>query len=239
MINSNLKKLINKYESLNFEITCHNNVWQIIIKNKFTNEEEFTDINEDVDDVYPILYGLLDGELLYDYNYQIIGKDFDNCYSFVKKKDKIILYTAEIFPEFIQISEIEFENELDFYIEVFRNFPTIDISHSTLKMYGFKTPLELFINHIKEKGYILDGFQSCGSDDDGYMDYLMIIQDSEGKKFEVDYPQKDGLYHVNSILTKLEDAKVISYHAEFYKLLIYLRDNRIKNYFDQYDENNF
>jgi len=239
MINSNLKNLINKYESLNFEITYHNNVWQIIIKNKFTNEEEFTDINEDIDDVYPILSGLLDGELLYNYHGDMIGEENNSCYSFIKEKNSIILYTAEIYPEFIQISEKVFDNELDFYIKVFRNFSTINIPHDTLKFIGLKTPLELFINHIKEKGYFLEGFQSCGSDDDGYIDYLMIIQDSEGKKFEVDYPQKDGLYHVNSILTKLEDAKVISYHAEFYKLLIYLRDNRIKNYFDQYDENNF
>lgn len=234
MINSNFKELTNRYESINFDFSFNNNEWRIVVKNKFTNDEEFSDINEDSDDIYYILKELLEGHLLCDYQDEIIGEDNNECFSFVKEKNKIILYSGKIFQEFIQITEDEFSNELDFYIKVFQDFETIDLTHNILKENRLMTPLELFVSHIKNKGYTLKGFKHCGADNDGYVDYLMIIEDSDGKLLEIDYPQKDGVYGVFDGLTKPDDISIISYQSAFIKLLVAIRDNTIQNYFDNH-----
>jgi hypothetical protein len=234
MINSNFKKLLNRYQSINFDISYNKNKWQIVVKYKYTTDEDNSNINEDPDEIYSILLDLIEGNLLYNYHNEKIGSDDSECYSFVKEKNKIKLYSAELFHEFIQISEDEFNNELDFYIKVFSKFKTIELSHKILKENELMTPLDLFITNIKEKGFLLKGFKIDGMDNDGYMNYLMIIEDSDGKIIELQYPQKDGLFGVydNDAVSKYEDVSVISYHSSFNSLLIAIRDNTIEKYFD-------
>jgi hypothetical protein len=119
MLIQKIKELIFKDKFVDFKFNYSSNEWKILIS---TIENE-----KDDDLLYEILKYLMPNELITDEYGDIVGERNLECVGYNIEKNRICLYSGTVFSDCLSIKEMEFTNELDFYLYIFSNFKNIFI----------------------------------------------------------------------------------------------------------------
>ena len=196
MLNSKFKNTLENYGPLRFSFDYKSAKWTINIT--FKDPDLINPVWEgfyETEGINDILINLMPGNFLFQDEYYEKLQNNNSIVSFEKMNSgsTIMLYEGEIFEDCLQIKETSFENDLDFYISIFRNFKDIELSRSTLKECGISTPIELLSNALKSINWIVVKIMDADYDDDGYKFYSFHIQDHNGLIYVIDYPQPDPI----------------------------------------------
>ena len=234
MLNSKFKNTLENYGPLRFSFDYENAKWTINIT--FKDPDLINPVWEgfyETEKINDILINLMPGILLFEEDSEAKLENDNSVFSFKKtySKSTIVLYEGEILKDCLQINETSFENDLDFYISIFRNFEDIELSHSTLKECGISTPIELLSNALKNINWSVVKIMDADFDDDGYKFHSFHIQDDNGLIYVIDYPQPDpiiGSFPINSIEDFIENT--LSSSSGLIEILESIDDNTLENY---------
>jgi hypothetical protein len=225
MLIQKIKELIFKDKFVDFKFNYSSNEWKILIS---TIENE-----KDDDLLYEILKYLMPNELITDEYGEIVGERNLECVGYNIEKSRICLYSGTVFSDCLSIKEMEFTNELDFYLYIFSNFNTINITTKEILSNHIKTPLQIFIEYIESENMKLNGFKYGGIDDDGYTYSAFDLQINESQNILVQFPQKDTFQNFKDGYLKTEEFEytdIHSYNSEFLELLLSLYNDDFQGY---------
>lgn len=233
MISSEIKSLLATYKNLDLNFSFFGSQWVITVGNPDGNfgEYEKSVLTDEPADMYRLLQEIIPGIAITNYHDMIIGDDEMCCYSFERVRNMIVVYSGRVGQKDLFVSEIEFDNELDFYIYLFRNFPDILLSAVQLSDEGIKSPYDLLTLHLKDLGYSIKKFKHGTIDDEGYSWCAMVLEKKEGKFRIVEYPQKDAVYFNNDFANP-EEVDFKSFTSDFLKILIAIEANNLDSYLE-------
>jgi len=231
MLNSKFKNTIEHYGPLRFSFDYENPKWTINIT--FKDPDLINPVWEgfyETEEIKDIMLNLMPGNFLFQDEYYEKLQNNNSIVSFEKMNSSstIMLYEGEIFEDCIQIKETSFENDLDFYISIFRKFKDIELSHNTLKECGIITTIELLSAALKNINWSVVKIMD---DDHGYKFYSFHIQDDGGLIYIIDYPQPDpiiGSFPINSIEDFIENT--LSSGSGLIEILESIDDNTLEDY---------
>ena len=236
MINTNIKNIIERFDNLILSFSFQKNIWTMKISNQYNdidNEDAGIGDDDNTESLYEILNEVIEGTYLKGGGWENIGANDYEVYTYKKENNKIVLSEGKIYANgILSIEEINFSNELEFYIYVFDKFEYLFLETKDLKDNGLISPIELVNIALNASGYKLLGISYCGVDDEGYAKYTMHIKDEQGRENQINYPGKDCIsvsIH-NSIINKIESIDIYQFDSDFLNILRSIKNNSIKKY---------
>jgi len=221
MITEGLKKLLIKYDIVDFKLSYIKDCWKIKFDsdNFSATEDQKVFIKEDEYDYYDLLIALMPGSCLTDEYGVYVGNDRQECVSYKKEGEEIVCYSGSSNTEYLFIHEKHFKNEYEFYDFIFNKYSNVSLRTEELKLVGLKTPFEIFICDLSLSGYHLMGFKRGGSDDDGYSICGMVLENKVGKRLKVEYPIKDAFNNWKSDFLSVNDVDIFYFKSDYLELL--------------------
>jgi hypothetical protein len=151
-----LKSLINNSNHLQFSFEKENETYLVTIS---TQNEDF-DISEEISEIILHLFP----NLLTDKYGEVITTLNEDMYFFIDgTKEEFVLNEINVFDTGFSISEMKFNNELQFYIALFKRIGSeLCISREEIKEMGkkVKTPLDLLKEYFSELNLNLEEYDS-------------------------------------------------------------------------------
>jgi hypothetical protein len=233
MLLDKIREVSDSYKRLNLCFTYENNSCKITIESSSNEVEEKFIIEENDDTAFEILKSLMPVNYIFDFYDEMIGENDLECEGYMLSNNTIRVFKGKVFSDCLHISEKQFNNDIDFYIDMFSRYKNISFGTKEIISNGIRTPLQIFIDHITSKNYKLLGFQYGGTDDNGYTFSYFNMQLDKDKSILFEYPQKDTFFRFNDSYLKFSDFTqddIILFNSDFLKILKSIKEDNLVDY---------